>query len=94
MHDEPPPHEVARVGECALGIGGVCEHHVGIAPASHLQRLPAPDRHDFHLEAGLGFEQRQQRVEQAGVTGGGGRRQQDFGLLGSDEEREQEREHD
>src|SRR5262249_40858470 len=50
------------------------ENHVGIAAAAGVERLAGALRHHLHIDAGLGFKQRQDVAEQAGVLcrrGGG-----------------------
>ena len=82
VHHEPPPHEVPRIDEQALGLGCVGEDDIGVSPAAHRERLPAT--HGDHLDAitGTPLENRQQRIEQPGVASGGGGGEDDDGGLG------------
>ena len=58
------------------------EHHVGIAAAAGVERLAGALRDDFHLDAGLLLEQRQNVPEQAGILRRGGRRHDNRFVLG------------
>ena len=78
-HDEVVVHQVearaavARRNERLFGGLVVHQEEVGIAVPRKPQRLAGADRDDAHLDPGLGLEQRQQTVEEAGVLGGRGR---------------------
>ena len=77
-HDEVVVHQVEARAAVALRherlFGGLVVHQeeVGIAVPRKPQRLAGADRDDAHLDPGLGLEQRQQTVEEAGVLGGRG----------------------
>ena len=78
-HDEIVVHQVEARAAVALRneglFGGLVVHQeeVGIAVPRKPERLAGADRDDAHLDPGLGLEQRQQTVEEAGVLGGRGR---------------------
>ena len=60
-------HAVALGDELLLLRLGVDEHHVGIAAATRIERLPSPLRDDLHVDAGLLLEHRQDVPEEARV---------------------------
>src|SRR5438445_205512 len=81
VHHEAAVQEVSRVGEDALGLGRVRQHHVRVAAAAHRERLPAADGDYLHAIAALPLEHREQRVEQPGVAGGRGGGEEEVATL-------------
>jgi hypothetical protein len=60
----------------------VDQHHIGIAAPGRVEGLAGAEGDHLHGDAGLGLEQRQQVLEQAGLLGGGGGGDDDRGRLG------------
>src|SRR6185503_12051030 len=81
VHDLETLHAVALGDELLLERPGVHEHHVRVAAASDVERLPGADGDDPHLDARLAGENRQQVAKKARLLRGGGRRDRDELLL-------------
>src|SRR5215467_1719076 len=74
VHDGVSLHAETVGDEFLLLRLDVHEQHVGVATSAGVERLAGALRHHLHIDAGLGFEQRQDVAEQAGVLrrrGGG-----------------------
>src|SRR5215212_9038141 len=67
VHDRKALHAEAFRQEFFLRRLGMHEHHIGVAAARGVERLAGTLGDDFHVDAGLLFEDRQQIPEQAGI---------------------------
>jgi hypothetical protein len=63
VHDRMSLHALAFGEKFFLRRLGVHEHHIGVAAPAGVERLASALRHDFHVDAGLLLEQRQDVAE-------------------------------
>jgi hypothetical protein len=77
VHDATTVHEIARIDEALLGLGGMDEHGVGIAARRHAKGSARADGNDLYLDACLLLEPWHDHVEETAVLRAGRRRQDD-----------------
>jgi hypothetical protein len=71
VHDRIALHTRAFGHELLFGRPGVHEHNVGVTAPAGVERLAGALRDHLHVDAGLGFEDRQDVTEESGILGRG-----------------------